>query len=458
MATIITYDNERIQEIVDSTVVDGSVDEFGSLTLERRDGFPIDAGVVKGPKGFTGPELVHNPGHISLYGGSTAPSGWMLCNGAAISRTDYAALFAAIGTKYGVGNGTTTFNIPDLRGRIPVGLDATQTEFDNLGEKGGAKTHTLTEAELPSHTHTVLGYSGVDDKNMTGNVGRMQAADTFGQNNTTYDKPTLGTGGGGAHNNLQPYLTLNYIISIGTAAPQGGGIAVPRYFTDNARGTTSQRDAKYGVPSTSAARVALANQKVVWYNADLGWDESYYEVSGASGLTAIGLVTGATAGWYPIADGPFMELTALANTDVPIDTFISGWSVLRRKGGASWFTLSGTDRINVLKHGRYDGRFFTNQYGNNTATPDYIFKILMSDNATTANEVGGGGSFTKNTSFMTRPHSEFYDLIIAPNSKVGIRLQKGTEPGPTVGVHGGDSLAQRGRLSVKYVGPPLVTD
>lgn len=149
-------------------------------------------------------------GSVSAYGGSAAPGGWLLCDGAAVSRTTYAALFAVIGTTYGVGDGSSTFNVPNLKGRVPVGRDAAQAEFDTLGETGGAKTHTLTTGEMPAHTHTVYAYANYDDLNFTGNSGRLQASDAV----TPYDQATSSTGGSGAHNNLQPYLVLNYIVKV----------------------------------------------------------------------------------------------------------------------------------------------------------------------------------------------------------------------------------------------------
>ena len=79
-------------------------------------------------------------GTIAAYAGSTAPT-WYNCYvmAPAVSRTTYAALFAILGTRYGIGNGSTTFNLPNLKGRVPVGMDALQSEFDTLGETGGAK-------------------------------------------------------------------------------------------------------------------------------------------------------------------------------------------------------------------------------------------------------------------------------------------------------------------------------
>ena len=96
-------------------------------------------------------------GVITQYGGASAPTGWLLCQGQAISRTNplYTRLFTAISTTYGAGDGTTTFNVPNLQGRIPVGRDSTQTEFDALGETGGSKITALITANLPSHQHGV---------------------------------------------------------------------------------------------------------------------------------------------------------------------------------------------------------------------------------------------------------------------------------------------------------------
>jgi microcystin-dependent protein len=94
-------------------------------------------------------------GSINAWSTNTAPTGWQLCDGTEVSRTTYAALFAVIGTTYGAGDGSTTFNLPNLKGRAIVGRDAAQTEFDVLGETGGAKTHTLTSAQMPAHVHAI---------------------------------------------------------------------------------------------------------------------------------------------------------------------------------------------------------------------------------------------------------------------------------------------------------------
>ena len=107
------------------------------------------------------------------FAGSAAPNGFLLCGGQAVSRTTYAVLFAVIGTTYGTGDGSTTFNLPDLRGRLPAGVDNMGGTAANrltsggsgiagttLGASGGEETHTLATAEMPSHTHAVSGNTG----------------------------------------------------------------------------------------------------------------------------------------------------------------------------------------------------------------------------------------------------------------------------------------------------------
>lgn len=187
-------------------------------------------------------------GTVTMYAGSTGtvPPGYLLCDGQAVDRDDYADLFDAIGTTYGVGDGSTTFNVPDMRGRVCVGKDAAQTEFNTLNKSGGAKTHTLSIGEMPSHNHAVSdpghqhdfegqtiswGLNGGDvhfQAASSGNRIDAVAGPSAGTGNgmftdqngdgwtDTYNAGTgitVGsTGGGSPHNNLQPYLTLNFLI------------------------------------------------------------------------------------------------------------------------------------------------------------------------------------------------------------------------------------------------------
>lgn len=202
-------------------------------------------------------------GVVSSFAGDTAPEGYLLCQGQAVSRTTYAKLFALIGTTYGAGNGTTTFNVPDLRGRAPVGLNTADTEFNTLGKKFGAKTHTLTTSQIPnltassagSHSHTGTAASGgahthgfggravisteagVNLYTRNSAPGSMPTISMADSSSTSVTEPTatssggahthtvstvsagahthtVNSGGGGSHNNIQPSLTLNFIIKV----------------------------------------------------------------------------------------------------------------------------------------------------------------------------------------------------------------------------------------------------
>lgn len=191
------------------------------------------------------------------FAGPNLPAGRFLwCDGASYLRADYPALFTAIGTLYGAADGTH-FNVPTMLGLILVGRDPGQTEFDTLGETGGAKTHTLTEAQIPSHNHTQNSHNHTQNshghtQNSHDHAQRVIAGVGTGQPYRRYDYSGEGTdgnifeqgvdspvvtqgtvatnqnttptnqaatatnnatGGGLAHNNLQPYRVANHIIA-----------------------------------------------------------------------------------------------------------------------------------------------------------------------------------------------------------------------------------------------------
>lgn len=160
-------------------------------------------------------------GVIMAWSAAAAPTGYVLCDGASYLREGtYAALFAVIGTTYGAADGTH-FNVPNMKGKAIAGYNSAETEFDTLGETGGAKTHTLSTSEMPAHAHqeraVTSGGSSIDA--VVGTTGAMAqptvAAQNYSYNNGGGAVPALNTassGGDGAHNNLQPYITVNYII------------------------------------------------------------------------------------------------------------------------------------------------------------------------------------------------------------------------------------------------------
>lgn len=215
-ASVIITDWKTYKKYMDEIALVSAPDADTSTkgVVEKATTAEINAGTATGGTGaelFVAPDaltasiygvlLASLAGAVIPYAGSSAPTGFLLCDGSAVSRTTYSTLFSLIGTTYGVGDGSTTFNLPDIQGNVIVGLDSAQTEFDALGETGGAKTHTLTTDEIPAHTHT----TGVV---VTG-TGSTPEATATGSGTST---DTGSTGGGSAHNNLQPYIVLNYII------------------------------------------------------------------------------------------------------------------------------------------------------------------------------------------------------------------------------------------------------
>lgn len=143
-------------------------------------------------------------GEIKAIAGNAIPDGWLLCDGSELSKTTYPKLYAAIGDLWGVPNSSSNFKLPNLNGKVPVGYDSSDTDFDTVGKTGGKKTHTLTINEMPAHTHSRNYYSS--DWCANGTKSGYHGSGTGTQTNTG------STGGGAAHNNLQPYAVIKYII------------------------------------------------------------------------------------------------------------------------------------------------------------------------------------------------------------------------------------------------------
>lgn len=158
-------------------------------------------------------------GEIRIFAGDFAPTGWAFCDGQLLPISQNTALFSILGTAYG-GNGLSTFALPDLRGRVPMqpGQGPGLTPR-NRGQALGTETHTLTLAELAAHTHPLRASSGNGNSDApAGNVmARSPAA--IPQYAPSFDSvmavdAVSSTGGGQPHPNMQPYLTVNFIIAL----------------------------------------------------------------------------------------------------------------------------------------------------------------------------------------------------------------------------------------------------
>jgi len=175
-------------------------------------------------------------GSVMPFAGSSAPTGYLLCYGQAVSRSTYSDLFAVTSTTYGVGDGTTTFNLPDLRGRLAAGVDNMGGTAANritsggsgitgttLGAAGGAETVALTTAQLASHTHTDSGHTHIEnvgarltccpgsrypEQSNASSIQTLASVISTASGNASLTN----TGSGTAHNNTQPTMMLNYII------------------------------------------------------------------------------------------------------------------------------------------------------------------------------------------------------------------------------------------------------
>ena len=220
---------------------------------------------MQGPKGDRGLTARGLPtGAILDFGGSPAPLGFLLCDGAAVSRTTYSNLFAVVGETYGQGDGTTTFNVPDFRRRVSVGAGGTaSTTLGNaVGSTGGEETHQLSEAEMPSHDHSASANSAGSHRHGSGtytaasdgshrhafrirrtntasgthssSISDNQAGTGVVDRHTQYDGShthdvagssssggshthtidVKNAGGGARHNNMQPSLVVTKIIRI----------------------------------------------------------------------------------------------------------------------------------------------------------------------------------------------------------------------------------------------------
>lgn len=175
-------------------------------------GLVPDPGATPGTTKFLREDMTWNvpagstpTGAIMLFGAAAAPAGWLLCNGAAVNRTTYSDLFAAVGTTWGVGDGSTTFNVPDLRGRVPVGAGTgAGLTARTLAATGGEEGTVLVANNLPAHTHDITTPTGSTGSNTGFMADRTGGSKTV----TSANNSTTNT----AHNTMQPFVVTNYII------------------------------------------------------------------------------------------------------------------------------------------------------------------------------------------------------------------------------------------------------
>lgn len=157
---------------------------------------------------------------IRIFAGNFAPRGWAFCDGQLLPISQNTAVFSLIGTTYG-GNGQSTMALPDLQGRAPMhpgrgpGLTSRQ-----LGQQGGAEDVTLTEAQIPNHNHHVLATSSLGENPSPEGANLARSVNGQIYNNTSSNMIPMAVesignkGGSQSHNNMQPYLTVNYIIAL----------------------------------------------------------------------------------------------------------------------------------------------------------------------------------------------------------------------------------------------------
>lgn len=157
--------------------------------------------------------LISPPGVVLPYAGAAAPTGWLLCQGQAVSRTTYAALFTILGTTWGAGDGFTTFNLPLTQGRTLVGVGAGAGLTNRvLGQTFGEETHTLSVGQMPRHDHIVRS-ADVGDGVLTDHVGSGGHIRKGGSNPSSAGVEDAGNSE--AHNNCQPSVAFTYIIRTG---------------------------------------------------------------------------------------------------------------------------------------------------------------------------------------------------------------------------------------------------
>lgn len=196
-------------------------------------------------------------GAMVMHGSTTAPSGWLACEGQEINRTTYSRLFAVIGTSFGAGNGTTTFNVPDLRGRVPTGVDAGDTAFNAIGEKGGNKN-----AAVISHNHAGPNHRHVLSHNHSIAHNHPSVNSTTHQHNLR-ERQTNATDGTGL-NLLRP-LGASDSLKVNASA-QAVTVDIPNY-SGSSGAASNANTTNAGTGNTSTVGESATNRNLAPYIA-----------------------------------------------------------------------------------------------------------------------------------------------------------------------------------------------
>ena len=160
---------------------------------------------------YMNPVFYTMAGEIKMWAGDKIPDGWLLCDGSEVSKTKYPNLYSAIGDLWGVPNSSSNFKLPNLKGKVPVGYDSSDTDFGTVGKTGGEKEHTLKTSEMPSHSHTPQ-WAGYNMSLSKSSSSGYSLSHNGNKSKSSGNIVTTNTGGGAAHNNLQPYAVVKYII------------------------------------------------------------------------------------------------------------------------------------------------------------------------------------------------------------------------------------------------------
>jgi len=326
-------------------------------------------------------------GTINQYAGSTAPLGWLICNGAAISRTTYSDLFAVISTNYGTGDGSTTFNIPNLQNRLPIGKGS--GNFSTLNTTGGSDTTalTLSSVNIPSHNHYLFTRQNYTGSNTTlTNSQYVVDVTTFGGSGTnaynyaaqgTATAATVGlsssTGSGTAFNAMPPYIVLNYIIYTGynvLIVPTTIGIANLSNLSDVSITTPANTELlKYNGSLWTNSTINTSN--LTDFTITTPASTQLLSYNGTKWINSTIPVGGCYNGYYA---GAFPTIVpATATTGIAFSVPVAGNYIINVVCSA-YYTIAGVMQVRIYING-VDTTYILKAYTNETSSHKTLVPI-----------------------------------------------------------------------------------